>query len=72
MACDMINAVMLVVSWTMFMPPAHDVEIRAMPDMATCLDRAKVIAEKVADLEGAGLSAKLVARCVSVPTNMPT
>ncbi len=66
------NAVMLVVSWTLFMPPAHDVDVHAMPDMMTCLERAKIITERMADLEGGGLSAKLVARCVSIPMNMPT
>ena len=66
------HAVMLVVSWTLFAPPAHDVDVHAMPDMLTCLERAKVITEKVADLEGHGLGAKLVARCVSIPMNMPT
>ena len=64
------NAVMLVLSWTMFVPPAHDVDVHIMPDMTTCLERAKIITEEISDLEGDGVQAKLVARCVSVPTHI--
>ncbi|MGI9433866.1 MAG: hypothetical protein ACR2Q4_03400 [Geminicoccaceae bacterium] len=64
------NAVILVVSWTLFTPPAHDVDIRTMPDMPTCLDFARSITEQVSDLERGGLGARLVARCVAVPTNL--
>ncbi|MGH1480266.1 MAG: hypothetical protein ACRBM6_16340 [Geminicoccales bacterium] len=68
----MIDAVMLFLSWTMFAPPAHDLDVRAMPDMSTCLQRARVITEKIADLEQRGSRAKLIAPCVFMPTNLPT
>lgn len=68
----MMDAVMLVLSWTLFVPQAHDVDVHAMPDMATCLERARAITERIAGLEEGGLNAKLVARCVSVPTNIRT
>ena len=62
--------VFLVISWTLFMPPAHDVSVRAMPDIESCLDAAETLAVKVSDLEDRGLRAKLVARCIPVPTNL--
>lgn len=68
----MMDAVVLVLSWTLFAPPAHDVDIRSMPDMATCLQRARTITTKIADLEENGLGARLVARCIAVPTNIRT
>ncbi|MDH3658912.1 MAG: hypothetical protein OEU92_02600 [Alphaproteobacteria bacterium] len=66
------EAVILVISWTLFAPPAHDVDVHAMPDIASCLRVAKTVTRKVSDLEGHGVQAKLVARCVSVPTNIKT
>jgi hypothetical protein len=68
----MMNAVLLVLSWTLFVPPAHDVDVHAMPDMETCLERARAITERIAGLEEDGLKARLVARCVSVPTGIHT
>jgi hypothetical protein len=64
------EAIILVISWTLFTPPAHDVDIRTMPDLASCLQTAKTLTRKVSDLENRGVQAKLVARCVSVPTNI--
>ena len=64
------EAIILVISWTLFTPPAHDVDIRTMPDLASCLHAAKTLTRKVSDLENQGVQAKLVARCVSVPTNI--
>jgi hypothetical protein len=65
------DIVILVISWTLFVPPAHDVDIQPMPDIASCLQVAETVTRKVSDLEQKGVRAKLVARCVSVPTNMP-
>lgn len=64
------EAIILVISWTLFTPPAHDVNIRPMPDIASCLRVAKTVTQKVSDLEKRGVRAKLVARCVSVPANI--
>lgn len=66
------DAVILIISWTLFVPPAHDVDVQAMPDIASCLRVARTVTEKVSDLEHQGVRAKLVARCVSVPTNLQT
>ncbi len=68
----MMDAVVLVLSWTLFTPAAHDVDVQPMPDMGTCLQQARTITEKVADLEEGGLSARLVARCIFVPMNIQT
>lgn len=67
---EMMDAVVLVLSWTLFVPAAHDVDVQPMPDMATCLRQARTITEKIAHLEEGGLSARLVARCVAVPMNI--
>ncbi|MEZ5930803.1 MAG: hypothetical protein R3F54_02415 [Alphaproteobacteria bacterium] len=64
------EAIVLVVSWTLFAPPAHDVNVQAMPDIASCLQAAETLTREVSDLESYGVQAKLVARCVSVPTNL--
>jgi hypothetical protein len=61
------DAIILVVSWTLFMPPAHDVQIRTMPDLQSCLTKAATLTLQVTDLEEKGLAAKLVAHCVRVP-----
>lgn len=66
------EAIILVISWTLFAPPAHDVDVRAMPDIASCLRVAKTVTTKASDLESKGVQAKLVARCVSVPANFRT
>lgn len=66
------DAVILIISWTLFVPPAHDVDVQAMPDIASCLRVARTVTEKVSDLESQGVRAKLVARCVSVPANLQT
>lgn len=66
------EAVILIISWTLFTPPAHDVNVQPMPDIASCLRVAKTVTRRVFDLESQGVQAKLVARCVSVPTNMET
>jgi hypothetical protein len=71
-ADDMMDAVLLVLSWTLFVPPAHDVNVQTMPDMRTCLEQARLVAETVAGLEERGLEAKLVARCITVPTHLGT
>ena len=68
----MMDAVLLVLSWTLFVPPAHDVKVQTMPDMRTCLERAQFVAETMAGLEERGLEAKLVARCITVPTYLRT
>ncbi len=64
-----LQTIILVVSWTLFQPPAHDVEVRPMPDLETCLKRARMVTTTVAGLERRGVQAKIVARCVTVPTN---
>ena len=61
------DTIILVVSWTLFMPPAHDVQVRNMPDLDTCLAKAAALTLEVTDLEQKGVQAKLVARCVKVP-----
>jgi hypothetical protein len=63
------EAIILVISWTLFSPPAHDVNVQAMPDIGSCLRAAETVTEKVSELEQQGVQAKLVARCVAVPTN---
>lgn len=64
------DAIILVISWTLLTPPAHDVDVRAMPDIASCLRVARSVTRRVSDLEDDGVQAKLVARCISVPTNI--
>jgi|GEM_PF-4116212 len=64
------EAIILVISWTLLAPPAHDVSVQPMPDIASCLHAAKTVTRKVSDLETQGVQAKLVARCISVPTNI--
>ncbi len=64
------EAIILIISWTLFTPPSHDVNVQPMPDIASCLRVAKTVTRKVSDLESHGVQAKLVARCVSVPTNI--
>lgn len=64
------EAIILVISWTLFSPPAHDINVRAMPDKASCLRVAETVTQKVSDLEKEGVQAKLVARCVFVPANV--
>ena len=64
------EAIILVISWTLFTPPAHDVRIQPMPDIDSCLQAAKNVTQTVSDLETKGVQARLVARCVSVPTNI--
>jgi hypothetical protein len=64
------DTIILVISWTLFSPPAHDINVRAMSDIGSCLRVAKTVTRKVSDLEKQGVQAKLVARCVSVPTNV--
>ncbi len=64
------EAIILVVSWTLFVPPAHDVNVRPMPDIASCLRVAKTVTRRVSELEERGVRAKLVARCVAVPANI--
>ena len=66
------EAVILVISWTLFAPPAHDVDVHPMPDIASCLRIAETVTQKVSYLERQGLQGKLVARCVSVPTSLKT
>lgn len=66
------EAIILVISWTLFAPPAHDVDVRAMPDIASCLRVAKTVTRRISELEDQGVRAKLVARCVSVPANIET
>lgn len=63
------EAIILIISWTMFTPPAHDIDVHPMPDIASCLRIAKTVTERVSDLEAEGVQAKLVARCVAVPTH---
>jgi hypothetical protein len=64
------EAIILVISWTLFSPPAHDIDVQAMPDIGSCLRVAETVTKKVSDLEKQGVQAKLVARCVSVPANI--
>ncbi len=64
------EAIILVISWTLFTPPAHDVRVQPMPDIASCLQAAKTVTRTVSDLETSGVQAKLVARCISVPANI--
>jgi len=64
------ETVILVISWTLFTPPAHDVSVRPMPDISSCLDAAKTVTSQVTDLENKGVRAKLVARCISVPAKI--
>lgn len=66
------ETIILVISWTLFAPPAHDVNVQPMPDIASCLRVAETVSRKVSDLESDGVQAKLVARCVAVPTNIKT
>lgn len=63
------EAIILIISWTLFAPPAHDVDVQPMPDIASCLRVAETVTRRVSDLESQGVRARLVARCVSVPTN---
>ncbi len=69
---DDMEAVILIISWTLFTPPSHDVDVQPMPDIASCLRVAETVTRKISDLESHGVQAKLVARCVSVPTNIET
>lgn len=64
------EAIILVISWTLLTPPAHDVRVQPMPDINSCLQAAKTITQTVSNLETEGVQAKLVARCISVPTNI--
>lgn len=63
------EAIILVISWTLFSPPAHDVNVQAMPDIGSCLRVAKSVKREVSDLEKRGVQAKIVARCITVPAN---
>lgn len=64
------EAIILVVSWTLFAPPAHDVNVQPMPDIASCLQTAETVTRTITDLEAHGVQAKLVARCIKVPTQL--
>jgi len=64
------EAIILVISWTLFTPQAHDVNVQPMPDIESCLRAAEIVTREVSDLEDKGVKAKLVARCISVPAGM--
>ncbi len=64
------EAIILVISWTLFSPPAHDINVKAMPDISSCQRVAQTVTKEVSDLEKQGVQAKIVARCISVPAGI--